>query len=69
MLGREGFTVDGYTDANAMLSHFKPRTYDLVILDCLLPTINGLHLYYNLLKIDESVNAVLLTGSPRIQEM
>jgi DNA-binding response OmpR family regulator len=48
MLRREGFTVDGYTDANAVLSHFKPRTYDLVILDYLLPTINGLHLYDNL---------------------
>lgn len=42
MLSLEGFMVDGYTDANAALSDFKPDFYDLVILDYLLPSLDGL---------------------------
>lgn len=68
MLSIEGFTVEGYTDANSALSHFKPDLYSLIILDCLLPNLNGLQLYDKLRAIDNSVNAVLLTATEPLAE-
>jgi DNA-binding response OmpR family regulator len=68
MLRIEGFMVEGYTDANSALSHFKPDLYSLIILDCLLPNLNGLQLYDKLRPIDNSVNAVLLTATEPLAE-
>lgn len=69
MLRLEGFTVDGYTDANAALSDFKPDFYDLVILDYLLPSLDGLQLYDKLREKDKSVRAVLLTAGQELAEV
>jgi two-component system, OmpR family, response regulator ChvI len=65
----EGFIVDGYTDANYALSDFKPDFYDVVILDYLLPNLNGLQLYDKLREKDKSVRAVLLTAGQELSEV
>jgi DNA-binding response OmpR family regulator len=69
MLRLEGYTVDCYTDGIVALSDFKPNTYDLVILDYLLPDLNGLQLYDMLREKDKSVIAVLLTASGELLEV
>jgi DNA-binding response OmpR family regulator len=69
MLRHEGLTVDGYTDANSALSDFKADFYDLVILDYLLPGLNGLQLYDKLREKDKSVRAVLLTAGQELSEV
>jgi DNA-binding response OmpR family regulator len=38
------FVVDSYTDPTLALSNFKPRLYDLLILDIKMPNMNGLNL-------------------------
>ena len=69
MLINEGFSVDGFTDAATALFHFKPDFYDLVILDYLLPSLNGLQLYNKLREKDESIRAVFLTASQDLLEV
>ena len=40
-----GFEVDVYEDAIKALSNFRPGYYDLVILDIVMPTMNGFIFY------------------------
>jgi two-component system, NtrC family, C4-dicarboxylate transport response regulator DctD len=65
----EGFTVNCYTDPEAALSDFKPDFYDLVILDYLLPNLNGLQLFDKLREKDNSIRAVLLTADQELVEV
>ena len=68
MLRLAGYTVDCYTDGNLAASDFKPDFYELVILDYLLPGLNGLQLYDLLREKDNSVRAVFLTASGELLE-
>jgi DNA-binding response OmpR family regulator len=40
-LEHAGFGVDIFNDPLIALEHFKPNLYDLVILDVMMPTMNG----------------------------
>jgi DNA-binding response OmpR family regulator len=57
-----GFEVDSYNDPLAALSNFKPRYYDLVILDIKMPVMNGFELLREIKKVDESVKVCFLTA-------
>jgi DNA-binding response OmpR family regulator len=69
MLINEGFLVDGFTDAATALFRFKPDFYDLVILDYLLPSLNGFQLYNKLRERDKSIRGVFLTASQGLAEV
>jgi two-component system, OmpR family, response regulator ChvI len=43
-----GFVVESYTDPTLALSNFKPRLYDLLLLDTTMPKMNGFELYQKL---------------------
>jgi DNA-binding NtrC family response regulator len=62
MLRMKGYVVDTFTDPIKALSAFKPRYYDLIILDYRMDSINGLEFIQNVRKIDESVKAILVTA-------
>ena len=42
VLDGRGFRVDSYEDPIALLANFKPRPYDLVVIDNKMPKMNGL---------------------------
>jgi DNA-binding response OmpR family regulator len=69
ILRQDGFEVDAYIHPSSALSGFKPNYYDLVILDYLLPTINGLELYRQLRSMDNSLRAIMLTASQEAVEI
>jgi DNA-binding response OmpR family regulator len=46
-----GFNIDVFNDSMHALGKFKPNFYDLVILDILMPEINGFDLYKELKKL------------------
>ena len=58
-----GFTVDVFNDATQTLKNFKPCFYDLVILDIVMPKMNGYDLYKELKKRDPHVNVCFITAS------
>jgi DNA-binding response OmpR family regulator len=41
-LEREGFTVDTFNDPMQALKSYKPRLYDLVLLDVIMPKMTAL---------------------------
>jgi DNA-binding response OmpR family regulator len=62
-LERAGFTIDIFNDPVLALQSFKPNVYDLVILDIMMPKMNGFELYNQLKKTDPGVKVCFLTAS------
>jgi DNA-binding response OmpR family regulator len=60
--------VDSYTDPILALSNFKPRLYDLLILDIKMQKMNGFDLYQKMKKIDSNVKVYFLTASELFYE-
>ncbi len=60
--------VDSYTDPTLALSNFRPRLYDLLILDIKMPKMSGLELYQKMKEIDSNVKICFLTASELFYE-
>ena len=62
------FDVDTFTDPELALSSFKPGIYHLVILDIVMPKMDGFELYERLKKVDPGINVCFLTASEMYHE-
>ena len=51
------FDVDTFNDPESALKSFKPDYYSLVLIDILMPKMDGFQLYESLKKIDPDVKA------------
>lgn len=58
----QGFHVTFYSDPLKALSTFKPRYYDLVIIDIRLPKINGFELYEKIRIKDSNIKVCFITA-------
>jgi DNA-binding response OmpR family regulator len=58
-----GFKVDTFTDPQEALSNYKPEYYDLVILDIMMPKMDGFQLYNEIKKKDQKAKVCFLTAS------
>lgn len=54
--------VDTFSDPLLALEHFKPGLYDLVILDIIMPQIDGFALYQKMKEIDNKVKVCFITA-------
>jgi DNA-binding response OmpR family regulator len=61
-----GFIVNIFNDPVLVLKNFKPNLYDLVLLDVMIPEIDGFELYNQLKKVDPSVKVLFLTASSQM---
>jgi len=68
ILEDSGYKVDVYDDPIQALSNFKPHYYDLVILDIIMPTMNGFGFYQRIRELDTGVKACFLTASETSQQ-
>jgi DNA-binding response OmpR family regulator len=55
VLENNEFVVDSYTDPTLALSNFRPRLYDLILLDIKMPKMNGFDLYQKIMEIESDV--------------
>jgi len=62
VLERYGFKVYSFSDAYLALGTYRPNFYDLVILDIILPGMNGFQLYRELKKIDKTVKVCFFSA-------
>ena len=58
-----GFKVDSYNDPLLVLNNYKANFYDLIILDILMPKMNGFELYVKIREKDPKVKVCFLTAS------
>ncbi len=64
-----GFMVDSsYIDPILALPNFKPRVYDLLIIDIKMPQISGFDLCQKMKEIDSNVKICFLTASELFYE-
>ena len=63
-----GFNVDTFTDPSLALKSFKPNFYDLVLIDIVMPNMDGFELYERLKKIDSDIRVYFLTASEMYHE-
>ena len=57
------FDVDTFNDPESALKSFKPDYYSLVLIDIMMPKMDGFQLYESIKKIDPDVKACFLTAS------
>jgi DNA-binding response OmpR family regulator len=62
-LERIGFAVDTFNDPVLALDSFKSDLYGLVVLDVMMPKMDGFELYNQLKKIDHDIKVCFLTAS------
>ena len=63
VLEDNGYTVDVFNDPMNVVSNFKqPRMYDLLIIDLVMPNMDGFELYEKVKKIDDKVKACFITA-------
>jgi CheY-like chemotaxis protein len=58
-----GHAVVGVTDGYAALDRFRRDRYDLVIVDVVMPEMNGVEVIRKVRAIDQTVRIVALTGT------
>ena len=63
-----GFNVDAFIDPELVLSSFKPGLYDLVLIDIMMPKMDGFVLYERLKTVDSNINVSFLTASEMYHE-
>jgi DNA-binding response OmpR family regulator len=63
VLEDNGFKVDSFTEASQALENFTVGKYDLVILDVLMPEMDGFSLYEKIKKLDDKVIICFLTAT------
>jgi two-component system, OmpR family, response regulator ChvI len=68
ILQKSGFEVVFFNDPLLALEHFKPRYYELVILDVRMPNMNGFELYRQIKRKDNRVKVCFLTAVSEFKE-
>ena len=63
-----GFNVNVFNNSADTLKDFKPHFYDLVMLDIVMPKMDGFSLYKELKKVDPDVKVCFLTASEKYHE-
>jgi len=63
VLEDNGFKVDTFNDPLVALQNFTAGSYDLLILDMLMPNMNGFELYQKIRMLDDKVKMCFLTAS------
>jgi DNA-binding response OmpR family regulator len=63
VLEDDGFKVDTFNDPLVALQNFTAGSYDLLLLDMLMPKMKGFELYQKMRMIDDKVKVCLLTAS------
>ena len=58
-----GLKVDSFTEPFAALNNFKSGLYDLIMIDIVLPNMNGFELYSRIRRLDEKVKVCFITAS------
>jgi DNA-binding response OmpR family regulator len=63
VLEDNGFKVDTFNDPVVALQNFTAGSYDLLLLDMVMPNMNGFELYEKMRMIDDKAKICLLTAN------
>jgi CheY-like chemotaxis protein len=63
-----GYQCISYTDPIKALQEFRPKYYDLILLDIKMPILNGFELCKKIIELDRTVHIVFITASEEYYE-
>jgi len=63
VLEDNGYKVDTFNDPLVALQNFTAGSYDLLLLDMVMPNMNGFELYQKMRMLDDKAKICLLTAS------
>ena len=63
-----GFECISYTDPIKALQQFRPKHYDLILLDIKMPVLNGFELCKKIIELDRTVHIVFITATEQYYE-
>jgi DNA-binding response OmpR family regulator len=63
VLEDNGYKVDTFNDPLVALQNFRAGSYDLLLLDMLMPNMNGFELYQKMRILDDKAKICFLTAS------
>jgi CheY-like chemotaxis protein len=63
VLEDKGYKIDTFNDPLVALQNFTAGAYDLLLLDMLMPNMNGFELYQKIRMLDDKVKICFLTAS------
>ena len=66
LLERNKFTVDVVHDGAEALTYFQGRDYDVVVLDIMMPKVNGLDVLRKIREAGSGVPVLMLTAKAEI---
>ncbi len=66
MLGRGGYEADGVTDPRQVVDQLKSRDYHLVILDMMMPELDGTEVLERIRKVDSDIPVIVATAHPSV---
>ena len=66
-LEASGYAFDMVESAPLALERFVPGKYKLAILDLMMPEMSGVELMRELLKLDENLFCLIMTGFPTVE--
>lgn len=66
VLAQNGYDVKTQTDATAAISDLKADDYHVIILDLMMPEINGTELIEEIRKFDKDIAIIVFTGYPSV---
>ena len=67
LLSREGFSVDTLTDPAQVMGRMREVTYHLVVLDMMMPVMDGATLLAAIRREDSDVAVIVATGHPSVE--
>ena len=62
VLEQSGFPLDVFNNPQTALINFKPDYYDLILLEVMMPQMNGFELYQEIKKKDKNVKTCFVTA-------
>jgi DNA-binding response OmpR family regulator len=62
VLEQSGFPLDVFNNPQTALINFKPEYYDLILLEVMMPQMNGFELYQEIRKKDKNVKTCFVTA-------
>jgi two-component system, OmpR family, response regulator ChvI len=62
VLEQSGFLLDVFNNPQTALLNFKPDYYDLILLEVMMPQMNGFELYQEIKKKDKNVKTCFVTA-------
>jgi DNA-binding response OmpR family regulator len=63
-----GYDVDAFTDPSVALNDFRANSYDLIVIDIVMPSMNGFDLYMKIKERDNNVKICFLSASDNTYE-